>query len=68
MNDGYRHSMCKNCWRKRRPGRSSAGHETMPSRRPSEICCFCLEKHKSGILVANNPNSKELRCGGQHVL
>jgi hypothetical protein len=66
MNDGYRHSMCQECWNKQRPHSSSVGHQMVPSRRVREICCFCLQQHKSGIYVAKNPHSRELKCGGDH--
>ena len=67
MNDGYRHSLCRECWNKKRRGLRSSGHETPVNRRVSENCCFCLNKHKSGIQVAKNPQSRELRCGALHA-
>jgi len=67
MNDGYRHSICRKCWNKRRPRMSSVGHETPVRFRESETCCFCLERHKSGIHVAKNPKSTEIQCGGIHT-
>jgi hypothetical protein len=66
MNDGYRHSMCRKCWNKHRPHTSSVGHEIPPRFRVWETCCFCLERHKSGIRVSKNPGSRELKCGGRH--
>jgi hypothetical protein len=42
MNDGYRHSMCRKCWNKKRAGISSVGHETPIKFRVREKCCFCL--------------------------
>jgi len=66
MNDGYRHSMCRDCWNKRRPKKSSVGHETPESRRVQERCGFCLNEHRSGIYVAKNPSARELKCCGYH--
>ena len=66
MNDGYRHSMCRECWSKRRPKSSSAGHETPRNRRVRAMCCFCLKEHRSGIYVAKNPNDRDLKCKGSH--
>jgi hypothetical protein len=42
------------------------GFETLMNRRTWEICCFCSAKHKSGIHVPKNPNSREVRCGNAH--
>lgn len=67
MNDGYRHSMCRACWKKRGPGASSTGHETPGRFRVRDTCCFCLKQHLSGIYVVKNPNSRELKCRGAHV-
>jgi hypothetical protein len=65
MNDGYRHSVCLDCWNKKRPGTSAVGHKNFKSRM-SERCCFCGDAHRSGIHVAKNPKSRELKCGNQH--
>jgi hypothetical protein len=65
MNDGYRHSMCLKCWNKKKSGTSTAGHKDFVSQ-AVEKCCFCLSEHRSGIHVAKNPDSAELKCGGQH--
>jgi hypothetical protein len=67
MSDGYRHSMCRECWRKKRGGKS-VGFETPMNRRIFEVCCFCGSRHKSGIHVPKNPNSREVRCGNAHDL
>jgi hypothetical protein len=65
MNDGYRHSMCLDCWNKKRRGTSPVGHKDFKAR-VRERCCFCGDEHRSGIHVAKNPKSHELRCEGQH--
>jgi hypothetical protein len=68
MNDGYRHCPCRECWNKYRLKKSSAGHEIPKNRRVTETCCFCLKKHRSGILVAKNPTDHSLKCAGSHGL
>ncbi len=65
MNDGYRHSMCLDCWRKKRRGMSAVGHKNFYSRE-REKCCFCGNEHRSGIHVAKDPKSSELKCGNLH--
>ena len=57
-----RHSMCRDCWKKARPGSSSVGHETPARHRVQEICCFCLKKHKSGIHVPKDKNDRSVKC------
>ena len=65
MNDGYRHSMCLDCWNKKRRGTSAVGHKDFKSH-VRERCCFCGDEHRSGIQVAKNPKSRELKYSGQH--
>jgi len=67
MNDGYRHSMCRACWRKYHHRRRSIGHETEKARRVIETCCFCLAQHHSGIQVAKNPADRKLKCANTHM-
>ena len=59
----WRHSMCRDCWNRRRPHASSVGHEVPARFRVWDICCFCRKKHKSGLYARTNPTSHELVCG-----
>jgi len=56
----WNHSMCILCWRLRRGNR-----EPFRLKDPKEtICCFCGEKHQSGIFVRADPESTI--CKGEH--
>jgi hypothetical protein len=57
-----RHGMCRNCWNKAHHGVSSVGHESPPRFRRSEVCCFCLKEHKSGIHVPKAQNYRSVKC------
>jgi hypothetical protein len=59
----WRHSVCRDCWNRRRPHTSSVGHEVPARFRVWDICCFCGKKHKSGLYARTNPSSHELVCG-----
>jgi len=56
------HSMCRDCWNKSHPGISSVGHEAPPGLRVWEVCCFCLQTHKSGISVPKDKRDRSVRC------
>jgi hypothetical protein len=56
-----RHSVCVECFRKRR-GKFYTGHQIPdPKLRVWEVCCFCLNKHKSGIHIRRSPAIRQLR-------
>jgi len=61
----WRHSMCIECFRKRWPRRKIWPWQVPEKLRGWEICCFCFEKHKSGIHMRKNPRSMELMCSVQ---
>lgn len=57
----WNHSICEDCWKKKNPDRE-------PSRlvdAVTEVCCYCMNFHKSGILVRDNPDN--LLCKGDHT-
>jgi hypothetical protein len=56
----WNHSMCCDCWDKRWPG-NKANRDHVG---PEDVCCFCGERHHSGIYVREDP--KVLACKGQH--
>ncbi len=58
----WRHSMCLDCFRKRWPRRKIWPWQVPERQREWEICCFCFEKHKSGIHMRKDPRSRELMC------
>jgi hypothetical protein len=65
----WTHSICDRCWVAENPGRipHRALHFNPFSRglgRAEEICCFCGDKHTSGIYVRRNPDLTP--CGGRH--
>lgn len=31
-----------------------------------ESCCFCGNKHESGIYIRHDPKDPTLKCGGEH--
>ncbi len=58
----FEHSMCRHCWNKAHPGKSSVGHETPTRFRVQEVCCFCLHTHKSGIYVPKDQKDSSVTC------
>jgi len=58
----WRHSMCLKCFRKRWPRRKFWGWQLPEKLRSWETCCFCSKKHKDGIHMKKDPQSKELKC------
>jgi len=61
----WTHSICEKCWRRREHGRPIPA--TMKSEyAPLENCCFCDQKHQSGIYVRLDPKSDQLKCEGEH--
>jgi len=56
----WNHSICETCWKARNPERTP----TRLKVRSWETCCFCGNRHDSGIFVRHDP--KTLRCQGKH--
>lgn len=52
--------MCEGCWNKMDPERRAVRMEIGPE---AEVCCFCGERHSSGIYIRRD--GLELRCKGE---
>jgi hypothetical protein len=59
----WTHSICERCWRRREGKRRPVATDKWA---PLESCCFCDQKHQSGIYVRHDPTSDQLKCGGEH--
>lgn len=58
----WQHNICLLCWDHLNPGR-----EPIRIKDPNDrTCCYCGNVTLDGILVRENPDSKELVCGGGH--
>ena len=61
----WTHSVCVECYRKR-ISKFYTGHQIPdPKLRSWEVCCFCLQKHKSGIHIKRSPKNRELKCASK---
>jgi hypothetical protein len=56
------HSICDECWEKKNPGRQAV--KLIESIRQVETCCYCSNKHRSGIYVRGD--SADMPCNGVH--
>ena len=60
MSDWWNHSICEDCWNAQNPTKPARSVKTQGE----QTCCFCGDKHSSGIYVRHDPAS--LKCGGEH--
>lgn len=60
----WSHSICEECWNKLFPDREATALKE--EHREQATCCFCVEKHSSGIYVRYNPELT--KCKGVHVI
>ena len=60
MDQDWIHSICVTCWNEQRPSKPVGADDSGTSER----CCFCGERHSSGIYVRQDPAT--VRCGGVH--
>jgi hypothetical protein len=58
----WTHSICVECWNKKNPDREPIAFK--PDFREEDKCCYCSEKHSSGIYVRENP--ADMPCNGEH--
>jgi hypothetical protein len=58
----WTHSICDPCWDLRDPYHEP--FRMINNLRISESCCFCGQKHISGIYVREHPD--KTKCGGNH--
>jgi hypothetical protein len=65
MRSPFVHSICDDCWAAINPNRQPV--RLVADLRTSETCCFCGERHLSGIVMRRDPGSVDLRCKGEHT-
>ncbi len=61
----WTHSICERCWRRWFYGQP-APDTLRADYRQLLNCCFCDQKHESGIYVRHDPKDPALTCGGEH--
>jgi len=66
VSNKFRHSICDECWHKLSP--ESIAHRLKPEYCQEDVCCFCGEKHRSGIYVMRGYDAGFMRpiCKGDH--
>jgi len=64
---GWKHSICDKCWGENYAACLNRGGPHRTSNRTLQVCCFCGEKHRSGVFICRDPQDEVLKCKGQHV-